>query len=171
MICDICKKREATVVVTRIINDEKVQMSLCEECAARQGAVNPMADKPFNLSGILSSMVGKEVAAASEKYGDTICPVCKLSFETFTKTGRMGCGSCFTAFREPMADLLRRIHGSNLHRGRRQTGKGSAMEPLKEEVRLKEELRRAIKAEDFERAAQLRDLLKDVHRKLQASDV
>ncbi len=45
------------------------------------------------------------------------------------------------------------------------------METLKEEARLKEELKTAITNEDFERAAQIRDLIKDIQAKMETSDV
>lgn len=171
MLCDDCKKREATVHLKQVVNKQKVSLSLCDECAERRGFTNPLQGV-FPLADFLTSMVGEVGAQVSEKLADISCPACGLTYETFARTGKLGCGECFNAYREPLADLLRKVHGSNLHRGKRHYTNGtSAMEPLKEEARLKDELQKAIKSEDFERAAQLRDTLREVRRKLQATDV
>ncbi|MFN3551429.1 MAG: hypothetical protein ACK4WJ_06450, partial [Endomicrobiia bacterium] len=37
MICDICKKNNATIFITEIINNEKKELHLCYECAANLG--------------------------------------------------------------------------------------------------------------------------------------
>ncbi|MCK4858313.1 MAG: UvrB/UvrC motif-containing protein [candidate division Zixibacteria bacterium] len=171
MICQDCHKNKATVHVTHVINNQKVILNLCDECAARRGFNNPLKSVPFPLADFLSSMVSKTLSTSAEKLAEKTCPVCKLSYDTFAKTGKLGCGNCFSAFREPLADLLRKIHGSNLHRGKRHTGGASGIEPLKEEARLKDELKQAVSTEDFERAAQLRDMIKDLQKKLEVSDV
>jgi protein arginine kinase activator len=171
MLCQDCNKNEATVHVAHVINNQKVILNLCEECATRRGFTNPLKNAPFPLADFLSSMVGESSLATSEKIRESSCSKCGLTFATFAKTGRLGCGACFEAFREPLSDLLRKIHGSHIHRGKRPTGRAADMEPLKEESRLREELQKAISTEDFEKAAQIRDLLKEVQRKLQATDV
>lgn len=170
MLCQDCQKREAEVHIKHTINNQDVMLNLCQQCADRRGFSDPLKTV-FPLAELLSSMLGETSIAASEQLAEISCPVCGLKYETFARTGKLGCGTCFSAYREPLADLLHKIHGSNLHRGKRLTNGASAMEPLKEQARLKDELRHAIESEDFERAAQLRDTLKEVKRKLQSSDV
>lgn len=170
MLCQDCNKREAEVNMTQIVNNQKVSVNLCKECAKRRGFTNPLTNV-FPLADLLSSMVGETDEATARQLAEVSCPVCGLTYQTFAKTGKLGCGTCFSTYREPLADLLRKIHGSNLHRGKRHINGAVSMEPLKEEARLKDELRSAIESEDFERAAQLRDNLKAVRRKLQSSDV
>jgi protein arginine kinase activator len=170
MLCQDCNKREAKVHLKQIVNNQEVSLNLCQECADRRGFTNPLTNV-FPLGDLLSSMVGQTDEATSRKLEETSCPVCGLTYQAFAKTGKLGCGACFSTYREPLADLLRKIHGSNLHRGKRHINGEASMEPLKEEARLKDELRHAIESEDFERAAQLRDNLKEVRRKLQSSDV
>ncbi len=172
MLCEDCRKQEATVHFSQVVNNQSVVLNLCAACAKRRGFSNPLKNIPFPLADFLTSMVSESAAKADGQLTELTCPVCKLSYDTFAKTGRLGCGNCFEAFRQPLADLLRKIHGSNLHRGKRLRGGALVMEPLKEEARLRDELKRAIESEDFERAAQLRDLVKELQEKLQAtSDV
>jgi protein arginine kinase activator len=171
MMCEDCQKQEATIHFTQVINKQQIVLNLCPSCAKRRGFSNPLKNIPFPLADFLTSMVSEAAVRADGRVSEQSCPVCGLSYDTFAKTGRLGCGDCFAAFRQPLADLLRRIHGSNLHRGKRQRGGVAAMEPLKEEARLRDELKRAIETEDFERAAQLRDMIKDITGKLETTDV
>jgi protein arginine kinase activator len=172
MLCEDCRKQEATIHFTQVVNKQKVVLNLCAPCAKRRGFSNPLKNIPFPLADFLTTMVTESATNVDGQLTELTCPVCKLSYDTFAKTGRLGCGNCFEVFRQPLADLLRKIHGSNLHRGKRLRGGATVMEPLKEEARLKDELRRAIESEDFERAAQLRDMIKEILGKLQvATDV
>lgn len=165
MMCEDCKKRAATVNFTQVVNNQKVTLNLCSVCAKRRGFSNPLKNMPFPLADFLSSMVPASSRGRSELAAHR-CSYCGLSYEEFAKTGRLGCGECFSVFRQPLSELLRKIHGSNMHRGKRLGVSGASMEPLKEEARLKDELKQAIEREDFERAAVLRDMLKDVQRKI-----
>jgi len=171
MLCQDCNKNEATIHMSQIVNKQQVTLNLCEECAKRRGFENPLKSTPFPLGEFLSSMVSESLTNVSKELEHAVCPGCGLNYERFTKTGRLGCGECYDTFRQPLADLLRKIHGSNLHRGKRHNGGSSAMEPLKEEARLRDELRRAIKNEEYERAAQIRDMIKEVKENAESSHV
>lgn len=172
MLCEDCRKNDATVHLKQVINNQKIVMNLCPACAKRRGFSNPLKNIPFPLADFLTSMVPSQLGRPEADVAEQTCPTCGLTYDKFSKTGRLGCGNCFNAFRQTLADLLRRIHGSNLHRGKRQTSTAiTAMDSLKEEARLKEELKAAIANEDFERAAQVRDLLKDLQSRLETSHV
>jgi protein arginine kinase activator len=69
---------------------------------------------------------------------------------------------------------MRKIHGASLHRGRNPEYSrvdDNAALPIKEEERLEAELAKAIAAEDFERAAELRDKLRTVREKVGVEEV
>jgi protein arginine kinase activator len=170
MLCQDCKKREAQVHLTQIVNNEKLSLSLCKECAAARGFHSPLDNVPFPLAEILSGLANSmgEVSKADPK-DDLTCKICGLTFSEFTRQGRFGCGECYTAFRGRLEPIMRKIHGASLHRGRNpqyvQVDDAAAL-PIKEEERLETELTKAISAEDFERAAELRDKLKTVRDKV-----
>jgi len=93
---------------------------------------------------------------------DITCSRCGLTFEQFTHQGRFGCGECYNAFRSRLEPIMRKIHGSSLHKGKMPVvGEGKPI-PVREEERLEDALKKAIEGEDFERAADLRDKLKAV---------
>jgi protein arginine kinase activator len=160
MKCQDCRKKEATHHITQVINDQKVVLNLCEECAEKRGFRNPLEGVPFPLAEFLASMLSKAQMKKQPEEVEVVCPACGLSFSDFAKVGRLGCGSCYVTFKEQLDDLLRKVHGSTRHRGKFPNTKRDVMKPLWEENKLQEELRKAIEQEDFERAAQLRDQLK-----------
>lgn len=164
MKCDYCDN-EASVHLTQIINNKKVVLNLCKECAAKRGFHSPLDNIPFPLSNFLSGMVTQEESGKSGKEvakSDLTCSNCGLTFEEFSRLGRFGCGQCYKTFRDKLQGLLRKIHGSSLHRGKLPPLLSEDGSYIKEKERLQEELEAAIKAEDFERAADLRDKIKSL---------
>lgn len=169
MLCQDCKKREAQVNLTQIINNEKSTLALCKECASLRGFNSPLDQGAFPLAEILTNFA-KTMTTQNNLTPQTelVCPNCKLSFDDFTRLGRFGCGDCYRTFRPRLEGIMRKIHGASLHRGTAPlttsevaTG-GEQTIPVKEEERLETELRKAVAAEDFERAAELRDKLKTI---------
>ena len=165
MLCPECNKREASIHLTQIVNNQKITVSMCKECADKFGFHSPLDNVPFPLAEILSGMT-KDMPAPPTKSGapdSLVCDKCKLSFEDFARQGRFGCGGCYAAFRPRLEMIMRKIHGASLHRGRRPgmiTPDTADVIEIKEEERLAAELKKAIVDEDFERAAELRDKLK-----------
>jgi protein arginine kinase activator len=167
MTCQDCKKREAQVHLTQIVNNEKMSLALCKECAAARGFHSPLDNVPFPLAEILSGLTtalpstgSLQIETASLK-----CPNCGLTFTEFTSIGRFGCGGCYKAFRTRLEGIMRKVHGASLHRGTipglvDKTDSKNLPMPIKEEERLEAELKKAIDSEEFERAAEIRDKLK-----------
>ena len=173
MLCPECNKREATIHLTQIINNQKVTVSLCKECAAKFGFHSPLDNVPFPLAEILSGMTqslpGGGEAEPAEKLE---CPSCHMTFDEFAQKGRFGCGGCYSAFRHRLEGIMRKIHGASLHRGRNpgMAAEGETTEalPIREEERLEAELEKAIRDEKYERAAELRDKLQSIRESLSA---
>ena len=162
MKCENCGEREASVHFTQIRNNRKMEMHLCKECAKSKGFHNPLEDVPFPLAEFLTSMVQRSTTA-SDPIARLVCAECGMRFVDFSRVGRFGCGQCYTAFRAPLEDLFRKVHGATRHRGRSPDTATEVRESTVEaEVRIKEDLRRAIEREDFELAAELRDRLKSL---------
>jgi protein arginine kinase activator len=166
VLCQQCKKKESTVHLTQIVNNKKVVLNLCKDCAEERGFHSPFENLPFPLAEFVSGMVGssKKTASKGEKLPvkPKVCSFCGMSFDEFAKSGRLGCGECYSAFRVELKDLLRKIHNSCDHRGKVPQGTSDTMKPVREERRLREDLKRAIEQEDFERAADLRDKIKEI---------
>lgn len=155
MVCDICKKNEATVKLIAIIDGEKTERHLCGECVEKQKRVMRSEGMQSMLSAIISSAKRPGLANAGLR-----CSGCGLSYDEFRKTSRLGCAQCYTDFRQQLKPLLLRLHGRAQHAGRMPE---HVEVEMKEECRL-EQLRReleiAVACEEFEQAAVLRDELR-----------
>jgi protein arginine kinase activator len=90
------------------------------------------------------------------------CPVCGMSWEDFKRAGVMGCGHDYEQFAPKLLPLLKRAQeGATQHVGKvpnRQ--KSPAADRQFTTLRLRRELQKAIEAENYEQAAQLRDQLR-----------
>lgn len=165
MLCDICGKKQATVHLTEIVDDQMSELHLCEECARNKSA---QMEQQFGLSDILAGMADFDKPVKAAETVSLKCPNCGLTYAEFKKIGRLGCGDCYTAFRQYLAPLLKRIHGSSRHSGKMPEGAETRPEQPRGKSEMQELRRRlltAVEREDFEEAAGLRDRIRDLEEK------
>ncbi len=163
MQCNICTKKKATVHLTEIVDGQVTELHLCEECAREKSV---QMEQQFGLADLLAGLAdfGKQVKDVDKVRLD--CPHCGISYDDFKKFGRLGCSECYTAFREHLSSLLKKIHGSNLHLGKAPAAFPTPAGPQIETLRdLKAQLQQAVEKEDFEKAAQLRDKVRILEKK------
>ncbi len=163
MLCDICKKNDATVHLTEILNDQMSELHLCEECARQKSLA---MEQQFGLNDLLAGMAdfGKP-AKETEAFTNLKCPNCGLTYADFRKIGRLGCGECYNAFTKYLEPLLKRIHGSTQHMGK---SPSMVTKVLKKEIDmqgLRNRLQKAVAEEAFEEAAKLRDQIREIEKK------
>lgn len=158
MLCDICGKREATVHLTEIINDQMTKLHLCEECARKKGTE---MEEHFGLADLLAGLADLGMPTDTAKEKKLKCPNCGMTYSDFKKIGRLGCGQCYETFKTYLVPLFKRIHGSDVHMGKIPGKKKTTRAPKKVDIdELKRRLKRAISLEEFEEAARLRDEIK-----------
>ena len=171
MQCQKCKKNVATIRLTQIVNNEKVTFQICKDCAAEMGFHSPLDNVPFPLAEILSGMVQQQFPKKKrDNMPEITCQKCGLTFEAFSRQGRFGCGECYGAFRPRLEMIMRKLHGSSLHKGKLPATDEGKSGAIKEEERLDTELKKAIESEDFERAADLRDKLQAIREDVFATE-
>jgi protein arginine kinase activator len=166
MLCDICSKNQATVHLTEIVDEQMTELHLCEECAKQKSV---QMEQQFGLSDLLGGLADFGKHIEGKEPSKIKCPNCNLSYEDFKKIGRLGCSNCYSAFIRYLTPLLKRIHGSALHTGKSPQGESVAVKAFRaSEAKqpelsledLKNKLTDAIKSENFEEAAILRDKIK-----------
>lgn len=171
MMCDECGIRPAVISLTTIANGEKQERKLCISCMAKLKKQLPNLD----LSGLVGLMSGFLEAAnagqEAEIEPDITCEACGTTYSEFRNTGLLGCAQCYKAFHEPLEALLKRIHGQTHHAGRVPGGRAGQISLKFDIDRLKQQLVRAIAAEEYEQAAALRDQIRALSAQLQAGDV
>ena len=163
MLCMICKDKEAKVHLTQIVGDKMQKVDLCEECAKTKGVNDPAG---FSLADLLLGL------GASKEIEDTAggeelkCPVCGFTQADFKKAGRLGCSECYVTFNDPLQSLLKSMHKGTRHVGKVPQALQKTRD-LSDRLRLlQKKLDKAISAENFEEAAELRDEIKAVKEKL-----
>lgn len=158
MICSQCQERDAVVHLTQIVDNAVAQVHLCEKCAAERG-IETSGSAPSNPLG---QFLQAAQQAAAVLPGDAArCSYCGTSIRDFRASGRLGCARCYGAFEHSLKDLLRRVHGSATHVGRGyDVGAEPALERDATLAELRSRLDDAIRTEEFELAATLRDQIR-----------
>jgi len=162
MLCDHCNDRPAAIHLTQIEGNDVTTAHLCEQCAAEKGIQAGTTVTKLPLAGFVAS-VGQGAAAALPPDADAgSCEFCGATLQDFRDTGRLGCAHCYATFEPHLRELLRRIHGAPHHTGKLYLPATSASpeDPEQHIELLREQLRRAVDAENFEAAAELRDRIK-----------
>jgi protein arginine kinase activator len=98
----------------------------------------------------------------SDKIGKVRCPSCGYEYSDFKKIGRFGCPDCYEAFEAQLVPMLRQIHGNTHHSGTAPENVQPRVKRRRRVSELKQELARAIEAENYERAAEIRDEIADM---------
>lgn len=170
MMCDRCQKNPAQVHLTQIVNNTTQQINLCSTCAAELQAESFGFVPQLNLHEFLAGLINHHFAGASLKQNTKMqihCEKCGVTDAQVAKSGLFGCDQCYLRFGERVQPLLKKIHGSAGHTGKvpHRTG-GKAL--ISKEIRiLKSQLQEAIQQEAFEKAASLRDHIRELEQQLQ----
>ncbi len=137
-------------------------MHLCEECAREKST---QMEQQFGLADLLAGLGDFNKKTKEAEKINLKCYNCATTYDDFRKFGRLGCSKCYDAFKEHLSTLLKKIHGSNQH-----LGKAPAKIPQEDKKKmegmqdLKTQLMNAIQSEDFEKAAQLRDKIRQMEK-------
>lgn len=171
MMCQDCNKRPATLHFTKIVNGDKTEFHVCEACARERGEMIP-GTNGFSIHHLLSGLLDFDPPAAGNghKSGHGLrCESCGMTYAQFSKSGRFGCSDCYRHFAERLDPLFRRIHGHTAHVGKVPKRTGGVLRYKRELENLKRELQWRVEREEFEAAAKLRDQIRELERKLNAS--
>ncbi len=150
MLCSKCHKNEASVYFKQNINGEVREYALCPQCAAEA----ELGFTPINLFG---SMFTPSRPKAERKR----CTLCSSTFDVIKKRGKVGCAECYSVFSDELKPMIDSIHRGAKHIDRAPEGYSEKRKAENELEKLKNELKNAIEREEYERAAELRDLIKE----------
>ena len=92
--CQTCGKA-ATVHITKIVNGQKQEMHLCQECSEKQQVLK---NQELNLAVILQTMIGQHVGGSTDELARLTCPTCGIKYMEFKAEGRLGCPVCGRTF-------------------------------------------------------------------------
>lgn len=160
MLCQNCGRNDATTHIKRIVDGESTELHLCSSCAQHLGYVGLFGGFGGGIGSLLSRFF-PEAALPSGTEGER-CPGCGASFEEIVRTGTMGCAECYDTFYDRLKPSLSRIHGRATHVGKTGASTDARTERRAELRRLEEERNEAVLSEDYERAAVLRDRIREL---------
>ena len=172
MRCEECGKREAIIALTHIDENEKTVVHLCGECAREQGI-----DVEETAEG-MEELMSDEREHEDEELR---CSSCGMTYDRFKEHYRLGCEECYSSFREELRPLLRKVHGSHEHTGKKpgkvtEPGVTAALPTEGDDAAwtldlLQRRLRGAVEREEFEEAARLRDRIEELKQRQEAEEL
>ena len=167
MLCQNCKKNKATHQFTNLSNGIIKDVRLCDQCAEEYSKkpYNVNENIPFTIQDLLASLMDIEFQEVTEKKSDRFCPKCGSTYARFKTIGRVGCDQCYETFKDELYPLIRRVQGNMQHKGKQHNvelaGNADGGKKIRNDITvLKARLQKALKAEEFEKAAEIRDKIK-----------
>ena len=158
MQCQICKKEQATIHLTEISDGQRTELHVCEQCALEQG-IAVKSQMPINelLSNLLSAQPSDdEMLAVSGQ--ELSCPNCGFTLDKFRKEAVLGCPNDYEVFEKALLPLIKKAHdGKTSHCGKVPSKAPKTVKKQIEITSLQQQLDAAVKTEDYETAAELRD--------------
>lgn len=172
MLCEICKKRKASVFYNETIGGKTRTSSLCSECAADLKKGNALED----ISSVLREW-GIAEAQADTLFGNTFrlptpkgispvrtCPSCGLTLGDIAAAGRVGCATCYKTFGNELNTALSLLHGNAHHIGQCPVRYRERLQRAERIQALRERLREAVASEGYEEAVALRDEIRNLEK-------
>lgn len=158
--CEQCRKNAAEIRLVEIIEGRKTSQLICRSCAEAKGIVDE-AEESTTVEELLS-VVSKRSADAPE----AACPSCGLTWEEFEQDAELGCPACYAAFAAHLRPLLHRIHRHERHAGKLSHAQASQPAAPRQLRELRADLSEAVRVEDYELAAELRDRIRALEESL-----
>ena len=164
MKCQMCQHNQASVRITELTepptetpvgNGDYTERFVCEVCAQKLNVLHGVVAKEFKLD------IFKLIQSARQSAGLT-CAGCGWSLADFKQKGRLGCAQCYETFAEQLEPLLQRMHNATSHTGRLPGIDEAQLQRIQQLSELRGKLESAIREEQYENAAQLRDELKQL---------
>lgn len=147
MLCDVCKKRNATYHSRSSINGRVSEVHLCEHCL-EQSHYNPLSVFTRDLFGFETSI---------DRLFDVVehpteCSTCGTKFNHILNTGRVGCGDCYRQYKDSLSRLIQSLNNADSHIGKSIESK--SIDEKASKIRLLEKkLKEAVATENYEEAA------------------
>ena len=153
MICEICNKKKATVHLKQVINGLEKELFVCEDCSKEYGFEIPT---PSEMSDFLFG-IGVEKVKMPEP-PEKSCPHCHMRHSDFSKRSRLGCSHCYETFADELQPMLK-----SMHKGMRHIGKFPVKDKVSKNIAsLEKALAATVKAQNFEKAAEIRDHIRAI---------
>jgi protein arginine kinase activator len=162
MQCEECGKKTATVHITKIEGGKKTDVHLCEQCALQKNSITLSTNFSVQdlVAGLLNS--GSMGPFKVDIVQEPKCNICGLSYNKFKTSGKFGCSNCYKIFGDRLNPLFKKLHGNITHTGKLPNKAADKIKLVREIDKLKQDLKAAINNEEYEKAADFRDRIKEL---------
>ncbi|HAZ19011.1 MAG TPA: hypothetical protein DCY75_02415 [Clostridiales bacterium] len=162
MLCQHCNLKPAVFHYTEVVNGLKEETHLCAGCFEElRGDSESSVSNDFGGGWLESMLFGLPARSRTIKR----CPACGWTSADIVKTGKVGCSDCYKAFEAELGPSLRRLSAGEPHKGRIPAKLKNATAPMDDQNRLhalKRQLKEAVDKEEYEKAASLRDQIREM---------
>jgi protein arginine kinase activator len=159
MQCELCHVNHATIHITEIVNTQKRELHLCDDCARQKGVTHKIQ---LSLSDLLGGMVEAKPTKQQKELQSLKCVNCGMTFNDLRTKMRLGCANDLEVFKEWLGPFVEKVHGATQHVGKVPRNADVSQKLETELLKLKKDLDEAVRREDFEQAARLRDQIKSL---------
>lgn len=166
-LCQRCQIKPASVHFTKVVNGDKSERYLCEDCAKEEGAYHFMLAPQFTVQHVLGGLIGQVGAPTYTEAHTKRCSHCGYTYQRFAETGRFGCDDCYHTFATELEPLIRRLHGSLEHHGKIPRRGGAYLIQQQQLSELRRRMQEAVAHEAFEEAARIRDQIRQLEESVQ----
>lgn len=176
MLCDKCKKREATMHIVQLNGDKRTEHYFCKECAAefsnfilkkKKEKIPEEVSLGNLLNNLFSNLNLSALSLPDSEMMQATCPHCHTSYQEIIEHGKLGCPECYKKFAKQLAPLLKRLYGASEYKGKIPKRAKKKLRVSRDISRLREEIAACIAEESYEKAAKIRDEIK----KLEAENI
>lgn len=162
MQCQKCKQHSATIHLTEIHSGQRHEMHLCPSCAEQEGfAIKnqvPLNELLSTLLAAQSPSDDNQFEIGSDGHEQLSCDLCGITFDQFRQQALLGCAGDYEAFKKPLKVILDKAHnGATVHMGKVPSGAPQDTQIQVKLADMQKQLDLAVKNENYELAAQLRD--------------
>ena len=164
MNCERCKKRSSSVHLTEIIKGVKSELHLCESCAREIGLNSKLSSFSLSIPDMLSFLDNDSLYEINDLQA---CPSCGYSLIEINRKNSMGCPRCYDTFRDAITGIIRGARPSfvsypgSVPRNYSVTIAEETAEYPDSVDELRRSLDTAVRTEDYEQAARLRDRIRE----------
>ncbi len=176
MLCEICKRKEATFFIKETVLGETKTRSLCEDCARKYK--DTMLPSNLQIEKLIQSLISftedeldtKDNKKVTKKQKNKKCPKCGSTYDEVVISKVAGCSYCYKTFASDIEELINKFAKDTKYIGTKKSSKKTSSAKTKKDNNeilrdYKKELNEAIKIEDYEKAAELRDKIKELENK------
>jgi protein arginine kinase activator len=159
--CRQCSK-PATLHITEVRKSEVQEIHLCESCAKDYLSQAEQAAEPASSSSFEFEKFDEMQETIPSGPDTPACPNCGITFKEFRTMVRLGCPHDYVQFESDLIPLLENIHGETQHCGKIPRRAPDSSRRQHQLIRLRSELNAAVRDENYEEAARLRDEIESI---------